>query len=155
MNNNSNIDKQNEWGMCLIPFILICCTFLVYGVSSTINYVILIVFICGCIYLSKRNALSLLCFPLYFFDYVLILPNGGSFNRIYEMIFIILCFYKNNWKFKFPSRNAWIYPVYFFMSFYYSPSLTSIISAGLNVLTLMIIFSQLDNENNRELTLFL
>ena len=138
----------------MVVLLLTCGSFLFYGMNQVLDYIILVLFVISCLYLDKKNALPLLCMPLYFFDYVLVLPIGGTFNRIYELIFILLFLYKNDWKLEFRYNRLFIVIIYILMCSRISFSFTTIFSAILNTLTLVIIIEQLDYKRNRSLFLF-
>lgn len=144
-----------QWGWKPLIFILISASFLFYGLSTMVDYAILAVFFAGMVFLAKYNCLEMLCAPLYFFDYVLIVPIiGGSFNRLYAAFYLLYYAMKRHGKISMTKKELILALVYFVMSVGYSFSVTSVISAVLNVFTLTFIFKSMDNKENRDAFLF-
>ena len=128
-------------------FLFMLFLFVVYGNTSVLDCIVIFLFLFTIAFFAFKKKLELLYFPLIFFDSILVLPFGGSFFRIYELVFIIYTFLNGNLKI---DRKIIPFALFALFSFYYSESISWVVSIVLNTLIMYLIFTKLwDSEENR------
>ena len=102
---NFILNNEKKCGVVTLLLLeLVCSLFLAYGLNQYLDYFILFCFIIIVFVFHKKNILELLIPPLFFFDYVLLLPIGnGTFNRIFEALYLMFFFFnKKKTNFRLP-----------------------------------------------------
>lgn len=122
--------------------VMMCGIFLIFGINTILNYAILVLFLIGCVKLMNEDALELVCFPLYFFDYVLVLDNGITFHLVYEFVFLFWLFvFKKNAVMK--KQIFWFSILFLAQVLVAKFSISYLVSASLNIIVLALAYSRI------------
>ena len=136
-------------------FLLLALTLFFYGQNSLINVILVIIISLMFLFFIRRKEFILSYFALIFFEPILELPFvGGSFFRIYQLMFLILLFFeaRSNKKYNFRNNMNYIAAIIFLaLSFLYVESIEGIISSIINVLILIFITTYNNEKEMKEI----
>lgn len=136
---NKLIDKSkksiDDWNWSLFFYIALNTSFLLYGKGTILNYLLIIIASTLLIFAIFKGLFFASYFVILFFEPILEMPFGGSFFRIFEVLFLIayLVQMMRNWH-EIRTTKSFMYGVFFLATaLLYSSSIVSILSMLINI----------------------